>query len=73
MKARASGPCSLFELRELFGDEVERFVPGDLDEGVALAEQRLGEAVVGVDVVPGELAFDAGGDAVGRAVRRLDL
>ena len=33
----------------------------------------MSEAVVGVDVAPGELTFDAGGDAVGGAVHGLDL
>ena len=73
MKASASGPCSLRMLGELLLDDVEGFVPGDLDEGVALAEERRDEAVVGVDVAPGELALDAGGDAVGGAVGGLDL
>ena len=49
---------------------VRGFVPGGLAEGVAFADERGGEAVVGVDEVPGELALDAGGDAVGGAVAR---
>ncbi len=73
MKARASGPWSVFDLLELLFDDVEGFVPGDLAERLAVAEEGLGEAVNGVDVTPGELAFDAGGDAVGGAVHGLDL
>ncbi len=63
--------CS--DLLELFLDDVEGFVPGDLAEGLAVAKERLGEAVGGVDVAPGELTFDAGGDTVGGAVHRLDF
>ena len=58
---------------ELGGDEGEGFFPGGFDELVALADEGDGEAVVGVDVVPGELAFDAGGDAVGGAGAGLDF
>ncbi len=67
------GAVLLLDLGEFLLNEVEGFVPGDLDEGVALAEERGDEAVVGVDVSPGELALDAGGDSVGGAVGGLDL
>ncbi len=73
MKARASGPCSCSDLVECVFDDVEGFVPCDLAEGVAVAEEGFDEAVVGVDVAPGELALDAGGDAVGGAMRGFDL
>src|SRR6185312_11373054 len=62
-----------FNLAEFFFDDVERLVPCDLAEAIAVAQQRPGEAVVRVDVSPGKLALDAGGDAVCRTVGRLDL
>ena len=52
---------------------IKGFVPGDLLEDVALAQQRLDEAVSGVNVAPGELAFDAGGDPVGGTGAGLDF
>ena len=58
---------------EFFGDQVQRCFPGDLDERIALAQERLDQAVGGVDVVPGKLALDAGGDAVRGTVHGLDL
>ncbi len=61
------------DLLEFLFDDVEGFVPFDLSESFAVAEEGFDEAVVGVDVTPGELAFDAGGDAVGGAVHGLNL
>ena len=73
MKASASGPCCALISRESAGDQVESLVPAGFAETVALADQRLGEAIRLVDEIPGELAFDAGGDAVGGAFGRLDF
>ena len=53
--------------------QVESLVPTGLAELVALANQRLRQAVRIVDVVPSKLSFDASGDSVCGAFRRLDL
>ena len=70
-ESQGVGAVAGFNLGEALLDDVKGVLPGDGDEGVADAEQRGGEAVVGVDVAPGELALDAGGDAVGGAVGGL--
>ena len=49
------------------------FVPGGLTEVVAFADERCPQTVFAVHVVPAELAFDAGGNAVGRALRGFDF
>src|SRR4029077_9866336 len=53
--------------------QIESLVPTGLAETVALANQRRGEAVRIVDVVPPKFALDAGGDSVCGAIRRLDF
>jgi hypothetical protein len=53
-------------------DKVQRLIPAGLAETVALANQRR-EPVPAIDEVPCEFAFDAGGDAVRRAIGGLDL
>ena len=73
MKARASGPCSLLICLKLFS-MMSRASSQVISRKVSPSRRSgLGEAVGGVDVSPGELALDAGGDAVGGAVRGLDL
>ena len=62
-----------FDFGEFAGDEGEGFIPGSFAEAVAFPNQRLGEPVGTVDVLPAKLALDAGGDAVGRAVGGFDL
>src|SRR4029077_18108209 len=53
--------------------QIESLVPTGLAETVALANQRRGQAVRIVHVVPSKLALDAGGDSVCGAIRRLDF
>src|SRR5262249_44801250 len=53
--------------------QVERLVPAGTPEDVALADERRPEPVAAVDVVPGELALHAGGDAVCGTLAGLDL
>ena len=67
------GAVGGFDFGELGGDEGEGFVPGSLDEAIAVADERLGETIVRVDVLPGEFPLDAGGDAVGGAGAGFDL
>ena len=66
-------PVRGFDLGEALGDQVERLVPRGLAKLVALADQRLRQPVGAVDEIPAELAFDAGGDAVRRALRAARL
>src|SRR5258708_1606219 len=64
---------SCFDLREFARDKCQRFLPRGFPKSVALANERLGQPVRTVDILPAKLALDAGRDSVGRAVRRLDL
>jgi hypothetical protein len=49
----------------------ERLVPGRFAELVALRESAAWSAGPAVHIIPAKLALDAGGNAVGRALRRL--
>ncbi len=73
MKPRASGPCSAL-MAVNFSLMRSRASSQVISTKVSpCAHERLGEAIGGVDEVPGELALDAGGDAVGGTVHGLDL
>ena len=73
MKASASGPLSALISLNRRATRRERLVPARFAEAIVLADQRLREPVGAVDEIPGEFAFDAGRDAVGRAFQRLDF
>ncbi len=72
-KAEGVRAILLFDLRKARRYKVQRLIPAGLTEAIALADQRRGESVLAVGEVPRELALDAGGNAVRRAICRLDL
>ncbi len=62
-----------FNLSEFTCHQIESLVPTGLAEPVALTDQRCGQTIRIIDIVPTELAFDAGGDPVRRPIRRFHL
>src|SRR5207245_5134675 len=66
-------PMLPFDLVEFARHQVEGLVPTGFAEPVTQANQRLGQTVRIVDIVPSELPFDAGGDSVRGALGRLDF
>ncbi len=66
-------PCPLLDFRESPRHQVKGFLPTGRAKLASLANQRRGQPVGTVHKVPAELAFNAGGDAVGRTFGRLYL
>src|ERR1700733_9868540 len=62
-----------FDFRESARDQIEGLIPTGLAKLVAFTDQRRGQTVRVVHVIPSELSLDAGGDSVRGAVRWLDL
>ena len=62
-------PVLRLDLAEAPRHQIQCLIPARLAETVALANQRLGQPVRTVHIVPSELALDACGNAVRRAVR----
>ena len=72
------GSMTFLDFGEGLGDQGQGFVPGGFAKGGAVvgrldANQRRDQPVFRIDKVPCELAFDAGGDAIGGAFGGLDL
>ena len=49
-----------FDPLEVVLNDVESFLPFDLAEAFTIAQQRLHQAVIGVNMSPGKLALDTG-------------
>ena len=67
------GTIRAFDLGEAARHQVESLIPRRFSEFVVFTNQRLGQAIGTVDIVPPELALDAGRNAVGGTVKRLDF